>query len=818
MLSSVKKNKTLLIILFCALFLRVIVSPFGTLVLDQNTFIAWSNRLTEFGLKGFYNIWSDYLPGYLYVLWFLGKLKQVLPFIPQATLYKLPAIIFDVLTGYLIFKIVKKQIKNKNKALLASSFFLFNPAIIANSSLWGQVDSATSLFTILSLWFLGKQWVLSSIFLAIGIIIKPQAALTLVPIFFLFSRNKWKINKIFAYGVLSICVFLILFLPFSSGSFLSFVLERINTTLNQYPYTSVNTFNFWGLFGLWKKDGFLTQILGNIITLAIPAYLIFKNKSKKISSYLILSTVLLTGFMFMTRMHERHLLPIFAPLAIVSFFNPSLWIIYFGFSITYLLNLYYSFNWITNNFISVYSPLLIKAFTLINIVLFLLFFLVIFKNLNLVKIAKSLKFGFLKGRGKGKKIFKTKVFKKVKISKKKAKLFLIGVLIFSFVTRIIALNKPSNEYFDEVYHAFTAKLMLKNDPKAWEWWNPHPKGFAYEWTHPPLAKLGMVLGMKIFGENSFGWRFPQAILGTVSVLIIYLIAKQIFKDELIGLLAAFVLSLDGLFLVMSRIGMNDIYMVCFVLLSFYLFLKEKHFFSSLCCGLAIASKWSAIWAIPIFLVSHFFFKKKIKLSYFWFILIPPLVYVASYIPMFLTGHSFDIFIGVQKQMWWYHTGLDAEHSYTSSWWTWPLMLRPVYLYTSNEINNMVSRIYAIGNPSVFWGGLFCIFYLILNSVRKKIAKGKENVLSKRINFVLYCYLMFFVPWAASPRIMFLYHYLPSIPFLAIIIAYFLRINQKYAKYFLILSFISFVYFFPHYTGISIPVLLDKSYYWISSWR
>ena len=51
---------------------------------------------------------------------------------------------------------------------------------------------------------------------------------------------------------------------------------------------------------------------------------------------------------------------------------------------------------------------------------------------------------------------------------------------------------------------------------------------------PPISKLGMALGMKIFGENSFGWRIPQAILGTLSVLLIYLLVEKIFKDKLVG--------------------------------------------------------------------------------------------------------------------------------------------------------------------------------------------------------------------------------------------------------------------------------------------
>src|SRR3989344_8394847 len=102
-------------VLLAGFLIRLILGNFGALRLDQGTFIAWSNILVRDGFPNFYNGWSDYLPGYLYVLWVLGKIKNLLP-IPETLLYKLPAIIFDILTGALIYEIVRK-IKNVKAAL-----------------------------------------------------------------------------------------------------------------------------------------------------------------------------------------------------------------------------------------------------------------------------------------------------------------------------------------------------------------------------------------------------------------------------------------------------------------------------------------------------------------------------------------------------------------------------------------------------------------------------------------------------------------------------------------------------------------------------
>ena len=798
-------------IMFLAAFsLRVALSFFGTYKGDFYTFIGWSVRLISRPLPDFYKEWSDYLPGYLHILFILAKIGKLFPSIPEEILYKLPAIISDLFTGFLIYKIVA-YLKNRKTAFWVSVLYLFNPAVFANSTLWGQVDSLTVLFPLLSLYFFEKSLPLSSFFLALGFLFKVQAALAVIPILFLFWKNKLSFIKLFSYGIVSILTIAILFLPFLPfGREVSelplFIVDRIKLTLGQYPYLSVNAFNFWGLFGFWKPDvGYFSSILSVSILSLVSFFSFLRLKQKRGGEYVILALVFAVSFLFFPRMHERHLLPVFAPLAVSSVFYPSLWFVYIFYSFVYLLNLRYAFVWLTEDRLEIFSSLAIELIILAVICLFVFWIFVVLKGKkdnfweSLIRFLKS----------KKEIVSQEYRFPKVKISPRKARLFLVLILVFSFFTRTYRLGMPDHEYFDEVYHAFTAKLMLHGDPKAWEWWNPHPEGFAYEWSHPPLAKLGMQAGILVFGENAFGWRFPAALLGTLSVLLVYLLAKEIFNDNLASLFSAFVFSLDGLFLVLSRIGMNDVYVLFFSLLSVYLFIKEKHLFSALALGLAFSSKWSALWVLPVIFSSFFVFNKKLRLSYFWFLFLPPLVYLASYTQMFLTGHSFDIFWGVQKQMWWYHTGLKATHPYTSPWWSWPFLLRPIWLYTASFPDGKVANIYAFGNPAVFWFGLFAIFYCLYQARRFGL---------KKLAWIVFSYLIFFVPWAASPRIMFLYHYLPSIPFMSVAIGFFLRKNLKLSLPLLAVSFWLFVYFYPHLIGIPVQKVIDDSYYWFSSWK
>jgi len=805
------KNKNIILVLIFALFLRILLSLFGTLHLDQGTFIAWSSNLVTGGFRNFYNGWSDYLPGYLYFLWGLGKVNA-LSVIPDVMLYKLPAILADIATGFLIYKILKKS-KSEKWGLIGAAIFLFNPAVIGNSALWGQVDSLTALTSILAVYLLPSNFIISAVVLSVGTLIKPQTAFILPVILFMMIKEKWEPKRIFAYLLIGLLVFIGLFIPFwNNGNLISFIYERLGVSASQYPYTSINAFNFWGVFGFWKPDNVFSQVGGYLAVLVATIFLSIKLSKKKNAAYYLMSFIFAASFVFFTRMHERHLLPVFAPLAIIAVENPIFLIPYIGFSVTYIANLSYSYIWVSDNFRQIFPDMFTKFLSLINVSVVVYIFYTMIKNLELKwKDLLSFTNRFTDSWKKKRSTSVKEKFPKSKLSPKKVKIILGIILAFAFITRTFDLNSPPTMYFDEVYHAFTAKVIMSVDrAKAWEWWNTPPEGFAYEWTHPPVAKLGMVLGMALFGQNSFGWRIPGALLGVGSVLLVYLLAKQIFDDEVIGLLSAGAFSLDGLALVMSRIGMNDSYILFFALLSVYLFMRKKDFWSALFFGLSVASKWSGIWAAPILFVLWLRRKKKFDIKLFaYFLIIPFAVYLLSYLDMFLTGHSLTIWWGMQEQMWWYHTGLKATHPYSSMWWSWPILLRPIYLYTSDEVGGWVARIYAMGNPIVFWFGLVSI---ITSAVTAFVERNKN------LGLVVFSYLIFFAPWALSPRIMFLYHYLPSIPFLAIATGYVLRRNPKLIFTYSLICLLVFIYFYPHWAGLQIPLWLDKSYYWFTSWR
>lgn len=401
------------------------------------------------------------------------------------------------------------------------------------------------------------------------------------------------------------------------------------------------------------------------------------------------------------------------------------------------------------------------------------------------------------------------------------------LLLISFFFRLFRLNTPPIYIFDEVYHVVTIKAYAHNNPVGYEWWHQDPEpNTAYDWLHPPLAKLIQAGSVRLFGETSFAWRFPSVIFGTISIAALYYLALTLFKNHRLALLAAALFSLDGLQLTMSRITMNDIFVTTFIIFTlafFYRFLaaitkknqKLFLFLTSLFAGLSLATKHSALLVFPVlaiftlrkFIISKAFKLKHLLIAAYCFLVIPLVVYFFSYTQFFLQGHTLKTFYELHQQIYWYQTGLTATHDYQSAAWQWPLLIRPVWFHVE-YLSSSIANIYNLGNPVIFWGGLLAVVYTFFQP------------LNLTIIYLLAGYLFLFVPWLFSPRILFLHHYLPALPFLCLIIAKALfDFNHKLlTTVYLLLATLTFLFFYPLNTAIPIPETWLQYWFWLPTWR
>lgn len=429
------------------------------------------------------------------------------------------------------------------------------------------------------------------------------------------------------------------------------------------------------------------------------------------------------------------------------------------------------------------------------------------------------------------------------LRKNKIEISLLFLLIISLGLKFYRLNNPKSYYFDEIYFAFTAEEMAKGHRAGWEMWHEAPKGFAYEWSHPQLGKELSALGILIFGDKPFGWRFFQAFFGGFGTLVIYLLGKELFESKRVGIIAAFLFTFESFIFVLSRITMVDVILMVFILLASLSLVKyvktSRNLFlnlSGVFVGAAVSTKWNGIYALEFlgfiaFLVV--FYKEMIGIeqkerSFIFatlkilprmiiaFCLIPLGVYVLAHLPFFLYGNSIRDFIYLQKSMYAYHKELNATHPYASSWWKWPLLLKPVYLHYEGH-GQESAHIYAIGNPFIWWTGCVFLTLGVIEVMRKELPN---------LAFATLSIFAYWLPWALSPRkLVFIYHFLPSLPFVILIIAYFLDLiwtKWEYGKVFviayLIVAFGMFIYFYPILAAI--PVSNDSlgRFFWLKSWR
>src|SRR3989344_7778617 len=222
---------------------------------------------------------------------------------------------------------------------------------------------------------------------------------------------------------------------------------------------------------------------------------------------------------------------------------------------------------------------------------------------------------------------------------KKLIIFISLLTFFSLAHRVYRLNEPNHYYFDEVYHVVTARAYANNDPAAYDPFSPHPEeGTAFDWLHPPLAKLIQAASIKLLGDKPVAWRLPSAIFGTALILATVILATVMFGKKA-GVFAGLILAFENLTLVMSRITMNDIFIAFFSVCAFIfavMYSKKQKFIwlfsSSIFLGFAVASKWTGAYAL--FIVFAFVFLERIRnqkslIPLLTIAIVPFFIYLAS---------------------------------------------------------------------------------------------------------------------------------------------------------------------------------------------
>lgn len=332
-----KKSKSIFLLLLLGLALRLFISYFQYSG-DVKNHVVWSQSFLnspqnfyETKISGFND--PNYPPLAIYsfvfskisydltksaFLW-LNQFPMfpsgLVPFIlSENTLiafYKLPSIFADLVIACLIYYYFKS--KDQKKALLWSSLFLFNPALIYVSTVWGQIESITALFLVLS--FLFSSSPLSLICFSLAVLTK-QTALWVLPLYLIIWLKTLDHKKIITGTLSALAVFFASYLVFGNGP-ISAITSYLSTLSGSSTVVSDAAWNLWYfLYPIGTNDNvyliFVTVrdlSIALLVTSLLPIiYRLVKQKtlSEYASSLSIWSALV---FLLQTRVHERHFYP-----------------------------------------------------------------------------------------------------------------------------------------------------------------------------------------------------------------------------------------------------------------------------------------------------------------------------------------------------------------------------------------------------------------------------------------------------------------------------------------------------------------------------
>ena len=213
----------------------------------------------------------------------------------------------------------------------------------------------------------------------------------------------------------------------------------------------------------------------------------------------------------------------------------------------------------------------------------------------------------------------------------------LSVTALALFLRLWRLGSPKEFEFDETYYAKDAWSLLNHgyvrnyvddanekilSGQTHGVWESEPSMIV----HPEVGKWMIAAGEKAFGMDPFGWRISAAIVGSLMILVLCRLVRRLTGSTLLGCVAGLLLCFDGMHLVLSRLALLDIFLAFWLLCAVTalvvdrdwtrermarlaggswgpttgLWFRPWRLVAGICFGLAIGTKWSALYPLAAF--------------------------------------------------------------------------------------------------------------------------------------------------------------------------------------------------------------------------
>jgi dolichyl-phosphate-mannose--protein O-mannosyl transferase len=490
----------------------------------------------------------------------------------------------------------------------------------------------------------------------------------------------------------------------------------------------------------------------------------------------------------------------------------------------------------------------------------------------------------------------------------------IGAIAFGL--RVVRLGYPNKLVFDETYYAKDAYSLLQHGyERSWpsdadarvtagtpDIMNQQPSFIV----HPPVGKWLIAGGEQLFGMNSFGWRFASLVFGTLLVVVTIRLVRRVSRSTLVGGIAGLLLTFDGLAFVMSRTALLDIFLTFFVVAAVaclaadrdwmrsrladhlearglpdlggrygpLLLLRPWRIAAGVCFGLALGSKWNALYLLAAFALLSLAWDVGARRlagagwraqtavlkdgvpAFVSLVVLGAVVYVATWAGWLATSGGYDRQWGAQhpeatsvrilgtglasllqyqRDIYAFHTGSfinSASHSYRADPAGWLVVARPIGIDAVNGItpgtdgclgpDNCIRVISGIGTPVLWWAAIFALGAAVLLWVG-----GRDWRFGIPVVGVLSAWL----PWFShDTRPLFFFYAITIIPFSVMAVALCLgrilgprsggdrrMVGAIIGGAFVALVAANFAYLYPILTDTLLPHPAWLSRMWFRSW-
>lgn len=370
----------------------------------------------------------------------------------------------------------------------------------------------------------------------------------------------------------------------------------------------------------------------------------------------------------------------------------------------------------------------------------------------------------------------------------------IVLIIFALglLTKITTLWYPPQVIFDEVHFGKFVTAYCCTGERIFDIHPPHGKLLI-----AAAAYLGGYRGGfdfdhigEVYPDITFvALRFLPAVVGSLIPVLAFVLLRQLNTSVEVSFLAGLALVFDNALTVQSRLISLDSLLIgatLGALVAWLLAVQSNNgrrkigwiVIAGALAGLAVGIKLTGLSALAILgvLLVHQLITSRnlgrVILSGLIIAVSAAAVYLLGWFIHFAlltnagsgdvwgipTGNFVQDVIKVNQQMLSANYYLTESHPYSSKWWTWPVMLRPIFYWVGAN----GGQIYFLGNPIVWWGSSLLFIVAVFSTLVS--VKARQRAMKEGGWIFFAAYFIAFMPFWRVPRALFLYHYLTPLIF------------------------------------------------------